>query len=566
MRAFQPKPTDSDAAAELAKSLALHPVTAQLLVTRGYDTVEHAKRFLSPRLEQLHAPGELKDMDRAVAKIVAAIENRQRIAIYGDYDVDGVCSTAVLMRALEALGAKPKAFIPHRVHDGYGLNGAALKRLRDDGIDLVVTVDNGTTRAAEIAEARESGMEMVVTDHHEPNGDLPDCPVVNPKRADASYPFSGLAGCGVAFKLAQALASQMEAEKSPEFRALWPDLLALVAIGTVADIVPLLDENRVIVRAGLQALAATKQPGLKALLKVARLDGRRVFARDIGFKIGPRINAAGRIGTAQLALDLLLCDDDTEAAELAGKLDAANRERQQMERRQSDEAMERAQAEIEATNAPALVLADESWHAGLVGIIAMRVAEKFERPTICIAIDGEIARGSARSFGGVFLHDALNDCTEHLLSHGGHAFAAGCTIQPENIDAFRTAFVAAVEKQPRDAGGPQEVDAELPIDAIHASLAGEIDRFRPFGAGNPEPVFCACGVRAAGKPRRLGAAEKHLSFYAAGEQQSLRAIAFSQADSEPLLKAPVDLAYVLRPGQGADSIELQVRRIVASHQ
>jgi single-stranded-DNA-specific exonuclease len=450
------------------------------------------------------------------------------------------------------------------VDDGYGLNREALLRLGELDCALVVTVDNGTTRADAIAEAQERGQRVVVTDHHEPTETLPSCPVINPKRADSSYPFDGLAGCGVALKLVLGVARRMGRLNSPEFKALLPDLMALVAVGTIADVVPLVDENRSLVALGLRALAATRHPGMRALLEVSRCRDSRVQPSDVAFRIGPRINAAGRLRSAHLALDLLLCDDAAESTRLARSLDEGNRERQQVERGQAEEAYAMAEASLAEADAPALVLADPGWHAGVIGIVAARVAETYHKPAALITIEGEEARGSARSFGGVRLHEALDACRDQLLTHGGHAYAAGFTLRADRIDAFREAFQEAVARQDGAAPGPREVDAELPLEALSVPLAREIEMLQPFGHGNDEPLFCARGLKLAGRPRRMGQGERHLAFHAATERTSVRAVAFGQADKESLLGDRFDLAFVLRTANGPDPYEIHVREIAPS--
>ena len=561
MPAFQPIPVDAAAAANLGRELGVHPVTAQVLLARGFETAEEARAFLNADAGGLHDPGRLRDLDAAVERIEASIAAGERIAIYGDYDVDGVCATVVLTRILRALDAYVLPFIPHRVRDGYGLSGDALDRLHEQGCGLVVTVDNGITRADEIARAQERGLKVVVTDHHEPAEVLPPCPVVDPKRHDATYPFPGLAGCGVAFKLACALADRRGPGFAPRFQRMLPDLLSVVAIGTVADVVPLLDENRILVRGGLRALAGTKHAGLRALLQVSRCDGRALRGTDIGFRIGPRINAAGRLDSAHLALDLLLCEEPERAMELALKLDAGNRERQKIERQHAEEAYAEAETQVAAGDAPAIVLAHEAWHPGVIGIVAARVAERFGRPAALIAIDGGEGKGSARSHGAVRLHEALAACSPLLRTHGGHALAAGFTIEPDRVDAFRSSFVEAIRSQRGTGPGPRTVDAELPLDAIHPSLAVEIALLQPFGCANPEPLFCARRVKAAGRARRVGPDQQHLVFYAAGERRSWRAVAFKQADDAALLEQPFDIAFSLRQRDDAEGLELHVREI-----
>jgi len=566
VRAFQPLPIDHEAAARLARELCVHPVTAQVLARRGLRDLESARRFLRPGADQLHDPGRFQDMDRALDSLQQALADKKTIAIYGDYDVDGVTSTAVLTRTLELLGATVHPFIPDRFADGYGLSTDALLRLREQGCDVVVTVDNGTSRVDEVAAAQASGLEVIVTDHHEPGPALPPCPVINPKRHDTTYPFAGLAGCGVAFKLATALTERMGLLGSDVFKRLLPDLLATVAIGTVADVVPLVDENRSLVYLGLKALTGTRHAGMRALLAVSRCERKPVSPTDIAFRLGPRINAAGRLRSAHAALDLLLCDRDEERAkELAAALDAGNRERQKIERAQTEEAFLCAKATLSEHEPAALVLSDPAWHPGVIGIVAARVAETFHKPAAMIAIEGDQARGSARSFGQVRLHEALDRCGDLLLTHGGHAFAAGFTIRTDRIDAFRDAFVDAVATQGTSGPAAITVDAELPLEAVTVPLAAEIAQLQPFGNGNSEPVFCALDLHLAGKPRRSGPDEQHLSFYAATDRTSLRAIAFNQAEKEPLLTGRFDLSFVLRQrNNGPEPVELVVRDIVRS--
>jgi single-stranded-DNA-specific exonuclease len=559
---FAPRAVDLDAATALSRGLGLHPVTAHVLVGRGVLTEEHARRFLHPGPAALRDPRRLKDMDAATEVVARTIAEGGRIAVYGDYDVDGVCGSALLLRALRHLGADARGFIPHRVADGYGLRSDALTRLREEGCVLVVTVDNGTTRAAEIAAAQEAGLLVVVTDHHEAGGDLPRCPLLNPKRPDDDYPFRGLAGCGVALKLALALAERMGKLPQESFKALLPDLFAAAAIGTVADVVPLRDENRALVRMGLRALAETRHAGLRALLEISRCAGRAVRAQDVGFRIGPRLNAAGRIGSADLALELLLCDDSERAARLAEELEAGNRERQRIEKEHTEEALALATRDLEF-DPPALVLARAGWHPGVIGIVAARVAETCDRPAALIAIEGEQGRGSARSFGDVRLHEALEGCAAHLLSHGGHAKAAGFTLPADRVAAFKDAFQAAVAAQGGGARGPRAVDAELPLDALTAPLLKEIELLEPFGPGNEEPLFCAFGVRAAGEPRRFGPAERQLAFYAATDRSSVRATAPVGLFPEEALGGTFDLAFFVRRREGGgEPVEIRVRELL----
>jgi len=557
---FRSRAADPERSARLAAELRLHPVTAHLLSLRGLADPAAARRFLSASADLLREPEEMPDLPEAAALLAAAAHAKRKIAIYGDYDVDGVCATAILVRALASLGADVRPFIPHRVREGYGLNLPALLRLREEGCSLVVTVDNGSTRADEIRAAQERGLEVIVTDHHEVASPPPPCLLCNPKRPDRPYPFPGLAGCGVAYKLVLALSKRTGAIP----RELLPDLTALAAIGTVADVVPLVDENRAIVALGLRALQATRHAGLRALLETADCARRPLVAMDIGFRLGPRINAAGRIGSAQASLDLLLCEEAEKARLLAKELESGNRERQRIERAQAEEAMREAERRMKEGDPPALVLASADWHPGVIGIVAARVAETFRRPAALISIDGTTARGSARSHGGVRLHEALDRCSSHLLSHGGHAFAAGFTMRAEGLDAFRDDFLRAVSEQPPGEPQSREVDAELPLDAISPSLVAEIARLAPFGSGNEEPLFFATGLRLAGRTQRMGAEQRHLAFHVTAGRASYRAVAFGRAGDEPLLRGSFDLSFVLRPREGSEVAELHVREIVPS--
>jgi len=554
---FLLRSTDHDAAARLAREFGLHPVTAQVLASRGIREPEEARRFLHPGPSDLHDPRLFEDMDRATSILAGALRAERRIAVYGDYDVDGVCGTAVMVSMLRMLGGDVRPFLPHRVHDGYGLSADALARLQGEGCAVVVTVDNGTTRAAEIARARADGLEVIVTDHHEAGAEMPDCPVINPKRPGSTYPFSGLAGCGVAFKTGLGLAERLGRTRDRSFRAGLADLLALVAIGSVADVVPLRDENRSLVAAGLKALRGTRHPGLRALLDVARCADRRLYAADVAFRLGPRLNAAGRIGSADLALDLVLCADAERAATLAAELDAGNRERQRIEREQAEEAF--AQAET-FRDQPALVVAGEGWHPGVIGIVAARITETYHRPAALVTVEGDVARGSARCFGGVRLHEALARCAPLLLTHGGHAKAAGFTLRADRIDAFREAFTAACVAQGEPGEFRPRVDAELPLEAVSQPLAAEIDTLRPFGAGNEEPLFSAYNLRVAGRPRRVGPNEEKVIFFAATDRTAVRAVARRVPDEA--LRGAFHAAFVLRRRDGPEPVEIHVRKLV----
>ncbi len=439
---------DPARSASLAARLNLHPITAQCLLNRGIEEAEAARAFLEPKLTHLTDPHAFSDMERAAARLAAAIGRREPVAIVGDYDVDGLSASALLARFLRAVNTPVRCIVPERLRDGYGMRSHHVEEAHSSGACLLVTVDNGTSAlaAAELASAR--GLELIITDHHEPRRDEHGAPVrppclalLNPKWPDSGYPYSGLSGCGVAFKLAWATATALSPGKraQPALRRFLLEALALVAIATVADAVPLDGENRTLVHYGLRALTSPSQPGLRALLEVARVRGMP-SAVDIAFQLAPRLNAAGRLGQSALALELLLTDDAERAHRLAQRLDALNLERRELEQRLLERALERAQRALAETDGAAIVLADEGWHHGVIGIVASRLVERFQRPVVLIGLEGERGRGSARSIAGVALHEGLRACAHLLERCGGHAMAAGLEIRAERVPAFRRAF------------------------------------------------------------------------------------------------------------------------------
>ena len=466
------------------------PLPAAVLCARGLDTPEKARTFLDDREELLHDPFLLKDMDRAVARIKQALEQHEIIAVYGDYDVDGITSTCLLTDYLCRQGASVIPYIPDRIGEGYGLSDQAVEFLHGQGVTLIITVDCGITAAHEVLRANQLGMDVVITDHHECKEILPAAAaVVNPHRLDCSYPFPSLAGVGVAFKLVLALGGT---ENRQELLAEYADL---TAIGTVADVMPMMGENRAIVRLGLEALAHTRRPGLRSLIREAGAEGKSLTATTIGYTLAPRINASGRMGCAALAGELLLTQDPLRAEDLARQLCALNRERQAIEGEIYEECV--ARLDREGGSHPVIVLASEGWHQGVVGIVASRLAEKYSCPAFMICLQDGKGKGSCRSFGGFNLFAALEQCAPLLEDFGGHELAAGFTIRAENIPAFRAHMEAAVFAR---TGGAEMVSA-LPIDAQisdPALLSHEgveaLSLLEPFGAGNPKPVFLLSGA------------------------------------------------------------------------
>ena len=467
-------PCDTHEARSLAADLGVSEITARVLIRRGYGDVGAAQTFLAGELPG-HDPRLLGDVERACQLIHKAIADGTRICVHGDYDVDGICATVLAVGCLEELGADVGWHLPSRFEEGYGLSGQTLERLAEEGYGLVLTVDCGITAVDEVAAARRLGLEVIVTDHHRPGDELPDCPIVATR--PSSYPFPELCGTGVAFKLLQALA-----DDSLERH------LDLVALATIADVVPLVDENRAFAIAGLRQLARTRRPGLRALMTSARVDPAVVDEGAVGFRLAPRINAAGRLCRPEWALDLLMCSDEKKATELAGRLEELNRERQAVEERILREASHQIDEWPEARRRHrGYVLADEGWHEGVVGIVASRLVERYRRPVVLIAgRDGEW-KGSGRSLAAFDLHAGLTACAEHLDRFGGHRAAAGLSIHPDSVDAFAEAFADHADANLTDEQlrPVTIVDAAVPGSVLTLGLAEELRRLAPFGLGNP---------------------------------------------------------------------------------
>jgi single-stranded-DNA-specific exonuclease len=463
--------------AQLARELGISETTARVLVRRGYTDPAAARAFLAGA-DPGHDPRLLGDMDAACERIRAAIASNVRICVHGDYDADGICATALAVLVLRELGADVSWHLPSRFEEGYGVSGETLDRLAEDGFGLVLTVDCGITAAPEVARAGELGMDVVVTDHHRPGDELPDCPIVATRPSD--YPFPELCGTGVVYKLGQALLG-------PGSEALRRHL-DLVGIATISDVVPLLDENRYLVRAGLKALARTQKTGLRALMRSAGVDPAAVDAGAVGFRLAPRINAAGRLQHPETALRLLLTEDAAEAAELAGRLEELNRERQAVEDRILREAVAQVEAWPESRQRRrGYVVAHEDWHEGVIGIVASRLVERFHRPVVLIAgTDGDW-KGSGRSIPSFDLHAALGACSEHLSRFGGHRAAAGLSIDPAGLAAFAEAFGEAVDAElPEEELRPTiAVDAVVSGEELTLDLSTELGQLAPFGLGNP---------------------------------------------------------------------------------
>ncbi len=540
-------PCDEPSAIDLAAALGVSPVVARLLCQRGLSDPALADRFLNPSLDHLHDPMLLKDMGVAVDRILGALARKEKIAIHGDYDVDGVTSTVILRRALELLGGDVIHFIPERLRDGYGLQPVAIERLHADGVQLVISVDCGIRGAEAALRARELGVDLIITDHHEPDTELPKAlAIINPKRADCSYPDKYLAGVGVALKLVQALCRKAGREK------LMPGFIKIAAIGTLADVVPLVGENRVIAKLGLELL--TKGPhkvGLRALIDVCGLTGKTIDSYHIGFMLAPRVNAAGRMSSPDIAARLFLADDEAlaeEVRQLALQLDGENVKRQEEEADILAQAKKIVLTDPDVGARSILVVAGEGWHRGVIGIVASKLMDAFHRPAIVLSIEDGIAQGSCRSFSRFDMLGALERCAHLLTRFGGHKQAAGLTLDASHIRELRLAVndVADETLGPDDLMPRLRVDGGLAFRDITGAVAAGILSLAPFGAGNPRPVFAARGVEIVDGPRKLK--ERHLKMSLKQDGRIFRAVAWRAAERHEFLtehKAALDVAFSL---------------------
>jgi single-stranded-DNA-specific exonuclease len=530
----------------LAQALGLHPLAARILAARGYPEAAAASAFLASSLADLPDPFAMKGMDAAVARLSRAIEAGERIAAYGDYDVDGITSTVLLAGFLRAAGADVVTYTPHRLVEGYGLNTGAVEKLAAQGVTLVVSLDCGITSVEEVRAAAALGLDTVVVDHHTVPVELPAAAaILNPHQPGCGYPSKELAAVGVTFALVMALRRRLREQGRFGAGRAEPNLkeaLDLVALGTVADVVPLTGANRILVRWGLEQLARTRRPGLKALKRVAGIaEGAPVTAGQVGFRLAPRINAAGRLDDAGRGVRLLLDADQASARSLAEELDRENQARQEIERRMLDEALADASAAV-ARGVRGLVLSRPGWHPGVVGIVAARVAERFHRPAVLVGLADGVGKGSGRSIEGFHLYDALAACQGHLTRFGGHRHAAGVTVDPARLEAFREAF----EAHAAAALGEEQLVPRCRIDGwvdegqLTARAAEDLEKLGPYGTGHPEPVFALRA--AAGRSRTVGAQQQHLKLTVG---QGLDAIGFGLGGHAPLCQGPVELAFTL---------------------
>ncbi len=559
---------DPEQVAQLRRALGLNTLAATLLVNRGIRSVERARRFLNSSLADIKAPPEVKDIDIAAGRIARALRDDEKILIFGDYDVDGVTGTTILLEFLGHAGGRVEYYIPHRRREGYGLKVEHITAVAVPGaFKLIITVDCGISSHAAVDAANHSGIDVIVTDHHTPDdGPLPPAlAVVNPKRHDCPACLEHLAGVGMAFYLLIQLRAHLRADGFWEGR---PEpnlkhLCDLVALGTVADMVPLVNENRTFTQAGLQLLTASHRPGLQALMAASRINPRNIEADDISFRMAPRINAAGRMAHADLAVDLLTTEDPDRARNLARRLDELNRERQATEQDIVQEIVERLEREPRRLERPAILMQGSDWHEGVLGIAAARLMRRYAKPVILVAADGDTARGSGRSLPGIDIFALLQECADLLEAYGGHAMAVGLTIAVDRWEDFRRQFWHILENRPESlANGPRlDIDMELALDAVGPSLFSALDLLKPFGQKVPEPVFMARDVEVVsqqmvgGRHRRMRLRSLHPNT-----RRIVAAIQFNVAGERELPRRLQRIAFHVRrhTWNGANSHQLQV--------
>ncbi len=572
-KAWRILPHDSIRVESLMRSAGVPPVVAQLLVSRGVYRPDDARLFLDSKLIGLRDPLELPGVPEATSLIIDAIRNATPITVYGDYDADGITGAAILVNGLRMLGADVHYFVPNRLQDGYGLSSAAIEKLHRRGRRLIITVDCGITSVEQAQLCRRLGITLIVTDHHQLADSLPDAAaIVHPRLPGSCYPFGELCGAGVAFKLAWALCQQVCGSKkvTEPMRDFLMQSLALAAIGTIADMVPLLDENRILVHHGLRSLRANPLPGLRELMKLTKLEGKSaLLSEDVAFSLAPRLNATGRLGQAQLGIELLTSPAGERVVSLAQYIEQLNVSRDSLQRSVQLAAGKLATTDFDPQADPALVLAGVGWHLGVIGVVAGRLADKYGKPVLIISLDaagGKPAIGSGRAgTPSIDIHKALSQCCGRLIRFGGHRAAAGITIAEDQIDSFRDDFFEAISCQSVAADCVAEIliDAQAPLGQLNLQTVSQIEQLSPFGQGNPRPVLCSSGVTLAEPSRRMGTGERHMTVRLQQHNIQIRAVAFGQGDWCDDLnncEGPIDIAYrpVINEFAGRRTVEIQL--------
>lgn len=545
---------DAASVERLARDQGLPALLAHLLALRGHAEPRAAAEHLAAGLSSLHDPSLLPGIEAAAERLARAVERGETILVHGDYDVDGVCGTALLTLLLRLVGARVEPYIPSRLSDGYSFGPHSVARAREREAGVVLSVDNGTSARATIDELAALGVDTIVTDHHEPPPDPAELPravaIVNPKLADSTYPFRELCGCGVAFKLAWGLAQRISGARKVrgDLRDFLTDAMAFVALATVCDVVPLVGENRALARAGLRALEGSKRAGLRALIEASGCAGQVLTSETVAFKLGPRLNAAGRLGSADRALELLTCDDSARARALAAELEGLNAARRRVEAELLQSALAAAEPFSDPVQHPVLVLAGQGWHQGVVGIVAARLAQRFARPALVIGLEGVEGRGSARSVPGFDVLAALRGGAAHMRRFGGHAQAAGCEVASGSIDALRESVCARASELLGGRGLPEaglSIDAEVDLEGLSPELMRALDRLEPYGNQNEAPVLLSSDARLAEPARVVGSERAHVMIRARRGARVLKAMAFGMAArvGELAPGAPLHLVY-----------------------
>ncbi|MCX7715063.1 MAG: single-stranded-DNA-specific exonuclease RecJ [Clostridia bacterium] len=547
----------------MSKQFGIPNVISTILLNRKIQTEAQVKAYLSKSMSTIHNPMQMKDMQKAVERIIAAIEKTEKIVVYGDYDVDGITATALLYMFFQELGANVDYYIPDRIEEGYGMNIMAVNKLAKSRTNLIITVDCGITAVGEVEFAKLRGVDIIITDHHTCKEKIPAAfAVINPKQPDCEYPFKDLSGVGVAFKLILALAMVLGKNTTEVFNK-YSDI---AAIGTVADVVPLLDENRVIVDKGLYALSSTHREGLKALLEISGLEGKLISAGSVAFGISPRLNAAGRLGTASTAVKLILSDDKDEAYKIAIELNEENRKRQLTEQAIFNDAVGMISSDPDFDKKKVIVLCKDGWHHGVIGIVASRITELFYKPCILITHENGICKGSGRSIPGFNLFDALNFCGELLANFGGHAVAAGLSLDFNDVDAFSSKIneYAASVLTPEDMLPHVSIDCLISPNDISLENAKLLSKLEPFGIGNPKPVFSIMGILVS-TINQIGIDNKHIRLRLEAQNKYINAVGFHMGEYYGKFKAGdiVDIAFTMEINnfQGTENVQLLLKDI-----
>ena len=562
MATWKIKTPDTSLVFRLAEEFKTSEIIGRVLANRDIESLESSRSFFDPNLSQLHDPFLMKDMDIAAGMVAEKVKSGGRIFIFGDYDVDGTTGSSALFLFLTSLECDAKVYIPDRMKEGYGLSREGIDVAKDWGADLLISCDCGINATDEVAYANDQNLEVIITDHHMPDENLPEAnAILNPKQPNCSYPFKGLCGGGVVFKLIQAVSQLLELDDD-----LVHQYIDLITLGTAADIVPLTDENRIIVKHGLKSLSKTKRPGLRALLEVSGLGEKELTVGRLLFWAAPRINAAGRLGDANRAVQLMTTENLPESLKLARELDEENRQRQDLQQSMVDEAIMKVNAEVDLEKEKAIVLWDDNWHEGVIGIVASKIKETYHRPAVIISLSNGTGKGSARSVKGFDLYENLAECRELLDGYGGHPMAAGLTLNRENLEDFRTQFsnLAYETLADDDLVNSLDIEGEMDLNLIDGRFMDFLEKLAPFGPGNMTPKFITRHVIPVGNPRLVGNGD-HLKFRAKKGETSYDAIGFNMGNHyEKLITGkPIDIAYVVEKNewQGRTSIQLNIRDI-----